>query len=186
MYQGKRVGKGSARKLSKKSLAMIGAIALMMVAVIGGTIAFLMGQDTAVTNTFEPGQVACKVNESFDGSTKSNVTVTNTGNTDAYMRAAVVVNWVDANGNVCATVPSQCTYSIDYGAGWKDIGGYYYYTHAVESGGTTTELIESAAPGAAVPDGYFLKITILASAVQANPAQAVEEAWEVTVSQITG
>lgn len=180
MYQGKRVSKRSAAKLSKKSIAVIGVLALVMVAVIGGTIAFLIDQDDAITNTFTPGQVACVVNEDFssNSATKSNVTVSNTGNTDAYIRAAIVVNWVDKDGKVYATVPDTCTYSITYGVDWSRYGDYYYYNKSVASGGTTTNLIASAAPGDNVPEGYHLQITVLASAVQSNPAQAVIDAWD--------
>ena len=36
---------------------------------------------------------------SYKGSTKTGVTITNTGNTDAYIRAALVGQWLDADGN---------------------------------------------------------------------------------------
>ena len=36
---------------------------------------------------------------SYSGSTKSNVTITNTGNTDAFIRAAIIGQWLDKDGN---------------------------------------------------------------------------------------
>ena len=38
---------------------------------------------------------------------KKNVTVTNTGNVDAFIRAAIIVTWKDSAGNIAATVPVE-------------------------------------------------------------------------------
>lgn len=180
MYKGKRVSKSAARKsrLSRKSLVVIAALALVFVAAIGTTIAYLSTGTGEVTNTFIPGRVSCKVNESFNGSTKSNVKIENTGNTDAYIRAAIVVNWVDASGNVYGQAPGANDYSLSLGSGWTQSGGYYYWTSPVAPGAETGVLISSAAPVAdAAPDGYTLQVTVLASAVQSNPTSAVQDAW---------
>ena len=43
--------------------------------------------------------IAGSASDGYAGSTKTNVDITNTGNTDAYIRAAIVGQWLDADNN---------------------------------------------------------------------------------------
>ena len=70
------------------SLLMIGA------ATINSTVAFLFTQDGPVVNEFNPSQVRTEVTETITAEkVKTNVAITNTGDTTAWIRAAVVVTW---------------------------------------------------------------------------------------------
>lgn len=70
-------------------------------------------------NTFNPAQISCLVTEEFENNIKTNVSIKNTGNTDAYIRAAVIVTWVDNDGNVYATAPQVGTdYNITFSDNW--------------------------------------------------------------------
>lgn len=43
--------------------------------------------------------IAGNANNGFTGSSKTNVVITNTGNTDAFIRAAIIGQWLDSEGN---------------------------------------------------------------------------------------
>ena len=65
--------------------------------------------------------------------------------------------------------------------GWRQgTDVYYYYADPVEKGQTTRPLIDTCTVQTA-KEGYTLSVDIVASAVQSQPANAVEEAWGVTV-----
>lgn len=185
MYQGKYVKRtkhGKHRANNKKSTVLLSALVLILVLFAGVTTAFLIAGAGSVTNTFKSSQVACKVNEKFDRTTKTNVTITNTGDTEAYIRAAIVVTWKDAeNGNVYGAMPVLGTdYTMDMNlSNWiVGIDGYYYYKNAVQPGGKTDILITKceAVPSNA-PAGYGLNVEILGSAIQSVPVAVVNEKW---------
>ena len=136
-------------------------------------------------NTLKVVDVSCTINETFDGTEKKNVTVENTGDVPALIRAKVVVNWVDGEGNIVANPPTDHTYSITYGSDWLDLdnNGYYYYNGIVAKAGSTTALVTSAKQTGG--DKYRLQIEIIAEAIQAtgfvNPVDgttpAAQNAW---------
>lgn len=171
---GKRVMK------TKKPVALV-ALLLLLCCTVAGTVAYLVTSTNSVTNTFTPASVTTQVEEEFNGTTKSNVRIKNTGNIDAYIRAAVIINWADAQGNVSGTPVKDTDYKIDYNkSDWfQGSDGYWYYTKPVApNGGLTDILIESCAPVAGrAPEGYDLQVTILADGIQSVPADAVQQAW---------
>lgn len=167
--------------MKKKSIALIALIVILSCAV-GGTLAWLVDVTNPVNNTFTPGNITCEIHETNSGGEKSNVTVTNTGNADAYIRAAIVINLVDNEGNILAQTPTAGTdFTMTLGGDWQQIEDYYYYRGAVTAGGTTTNLINSCEENATGHDGYHLQVTILSEAIQAeggNGTQsAAEDAW---------
>lgn len=188
MYQGKHYQKNEhveKRSHAKKPLAALVALVLIIGAVVGGTLAYLAARTDAIVNTFNPAKVDITVDENFNGKTKENVKITNTGDTEVYIRATYVVTWKDATGKeVYPTQPVEGTdYSIalNLSEGWVQYGGYYYYTEPVAPDASTGVLITSCAPVAGrAPEGYFLSVDVLASAIQSTPAKAVTEAWGVT------
>lgn len=130
------------------------------------------------------------VNETFDGGTKSNVSVT-VGNTDypVYVRAAIVITWQDAAGTVYFSRPVETrdyTLSLNLSTnGWtRGTDGYYYYKTPVKSGETTTILINSCTQNGEAPiDGYALNVEVIVQTVQAvgstddDTKEAYEDAW---------
>ena len=80
----------------KKGILLLAAAMLILVCGVGSTLAYLATQTGQVQNTFEPAYVRSSVIEESwnDGNlVKSNVTIKNTGNVSAYIRAAIVVTW---------------------------------------------------------------------------------------------
>ena len=169
----------SARRHGGRPLALLLALILVVGAAAGGTVAWLTQTTQTENNNFSYGTVSCAINESFNGTTKSAVTVTNTGNTPAYIRAACIVNWVDAQGNIAANVPADYTYDLSIpGAGWiAGRDGYYYYNGVVGPDVTTEGSLLTCTSSHPADGEYMLSVKVIASAVQATPSTAVNEAW---------
>lgn len=176
----------------RKIIALFVSVILILVIAAGGTVAFITTQTDRKTNTFTPAQVSSEVTENFDGAVKNEVAVKNTGNTDAYIRAAVNITWMKdgdaADQTVTAKVPKQGTdYAITYleNTGWiKGSDGYWYYQSPVAPGASTGTLIESCTQlaGADVPAGYKLSVEIAASAIQSSPETVVSAEWNVSIA----
>lgn len=182
-----RYSKQKRRLRWRKEFVLLCSIAVLLVGVIGGTMAFLVDDTPPLENNFTYDQVSCSINEEMSGNEKSNISVKNTSTTEAYIRAEVVVTWQDNDGNVYGKTPVEGTdYSISsLGSGWSYCAtdGYYYCTSPVASGADTPELFESITQiGSNPAEGYTLCVEILADAIQSSPARAVEQAWNVTVS----
>ena len=97
-YHGKRARK---RPLARPVLLAL-SLVLVLGLSVGGTLAYLVTSTGPVTNTFTPGEVKTEIKEEFANDIKENVYVTNTGTVDAYIRAQIVINWVDKDGNMVA------------------------------------------------------------------------------------
>ena len=188
-------------KYRRQQYLTIAIVAILCSIISCVSLAFLFTQTDPVENVFDNAYVACDVFENgpggegeFDGQTKTNVRIKNTGDTDAYIRVAVVVNWMDEAGTkVWATKPVEgadgdYTITYDLSNGWFDGGdGFYYYSKTISPEELTTILINEAkqlksAPQ--TPDGiqYNLSIEIVASAIQSTPETVVAEQWGVTVN----
>lgn len=183
------------RSNRKKASFLLTSLILLLTLFIGGTTAFLIAKGNPVTNTFKPSRVASSVIEdAFNGTTKTNVKIRNSGDTTSYIRAAIVVTWQDASGNVYPGTPVSGTHynmSLNLSetgeTGWIKIGDFYYYTQPVEPGQETAVLINSCTPvEGQTPAGYGLNVEILGSAIQSVPISVVTSNWGVTVDNQTG
>lgn len=161
-------------------------LGLLLVALLGvaGTYAYLIATTSPVENSFTPATVSCKIDETFTNNIKTNVRIKNTSDVDAYIRASIVVSFVDANENTVGIVPVLNTdYTMKLnpdGTSWfKGGDGFYYCRAKVAQGDFTPVLITEAKPIRNSP--YRLKIEIVASAIQSLPTNAVTDAWGVTV-----
>lgn len=170
-----------------KTILMLAMVVLILAGAVGGTLAYLTTQTNPVLNTFNPSKVTCAVEEPgwTDGSTtKQNVSIKNTGDVNAYIRAAVVANWCDAEGNIIA--PHEVDLDGKMGAGWVKDGEYYYYEPSapsdpfVEPGHNTNNLINEypAVRPEGVPEGAHLEMTIISQAVQAEGLIGVTNSHE--------
>ena len=170
-----------------KAAVLLCSIVLTVGLFVGTTAAFLITADEPVINTFLPSKVSCQVEEDpFDGIEKTNVTIKNTGDTTAYIRAAIVITWKDAEGgNVYAGTPDKEDYNLQMNeTDWfPGSDGFYYFSKPVKSGESTTALIESCTVVEEnTPAGYGLNVEILGTAIQSLPKEAVENKWGVTVN----
>lgn len=177
------------KKMNRKTLLLLAVVVVLLGTTIGGTVAYLVTNTQPVVNTFKPVKVDIDVREEL-GDAKENVTIKNTGDIPAYIRAQVIVTWQDADGNVYPVLPTPGTdYTMTFasGTGWiKGSDGFYYYQTPVAAGAETGKLIEKTVSiKANEPEGYDLHVEVLAQAVQAEPTQAVIDLWDVTVSGTT-
>ena len=152
----------------KKGILLLAAAMLILVCGVGSTLAYLATQTGQVQNTFEPAYVTSKVNETFENNVKSNVTIKNTGNVSAYIRAAIVVTWKDAEGRTMPQVPGTGDYTLTIGSDWTEVGGYYYYNKSVAADASTTNLIDMCNPSKSYPDGRTLCVEVIGSAIQSE------------------
>lgn len=182
MYRGKRVKHGMWRG---KSAALVASLVLILGVAVSGVVAFLVDSAGPVENTFLPSKVPPHIVEEFDGTTKSDVQIKNDGDVNAYIRAAVVTNWVKKNDqggyDVYGVAPK---WNVDYvwypsndsaQAGYNNTDwiqgadGYYYCKSVIEAKEETAILFTKCAPVAGkAPEGYTLSVEILAQTIQAD------------------
>ena len=158
---------------------LVGLLAVLLFASIAGTIAYMQVHNH-ISNSFTVAKLTIELNETFDGKEKSNVTIGNTGDVPAYIRAAIVVNWKDADGNVISADESD--YSMAMGSKWiQGADGYWYCKKPIDAGQLSPALIVNCKPEV-VKEGQRLCVDILAQGVQAEPMAAVGELWGATVA----
>lgn len=194
MYQGRHSTSGSPRADrpaasrraggSKKPLTLFVALVLLLTLAVGGSLAWLVSNDD-VTNYMEPGRVPITINETVSNNVKSDVTVTNNGNIQAFIRVAIIANAVDENGDV--TVDTAPTYTVDRSK-WTPIGDYYYYNGIVEPQGTKGDTTAPLFTGYVSFAGG--EINILAESIQVlggrqYDGSASVDAWGVVYNTTT-
>ena len=173
MYQGKHSTQNENKKTAAsrpvRRVALILALVLILGGAVGGTVAYFMDSDFS-SSSLEIGKVECTVRKAED---TYDYTVTNTGNTSAYIRVAVVANWVDNSGAVHYTQPAVTVTSDDDSAVEiveNENDGFYYSKSAVAAGSNVTF---SVGTSDTKPTGYELQVQILAEAIQENAAAEV-------------
>lgn len=181
-HAGKRTSKRPTGRLAAMALATV----LLLALTIGGTVAWLTSKTNDITNTFTPSKVMCAVSEFFDEDTgvKSNVNVTNVGDTDAFIRVKLVTYRTNAEGKHIGGVAEVPKFTP--GDGWVKYGDYYYYTKPVAPNAQPEkDLIGRIQLASSYPDadGGYQAMDVMAEAIQSQPAQAVGEAWGVSISQ---
>lgn len=181
--------------MSKKRKYLIAAVlTLCMLVAVGGTVAFMFKRANK-KNTFEIAKVTCKVHEKMDetdvitteqkGNKKSDICVENTGNIKEFIRIRLVSYYVGEDGKIVGMASSEYP-AITLQYGW--IAGKdhtYYYPDPVDPNGKTQvlcapfNLVEKT-----LEDGTKVKqvVEVFAEAIQAEPGDAANEAWGVTVS----
>ena len=161
------------KNMKKKTILMLATMVLLLTVTVGSTIAYLVTSSGPVENKFTPAYVTSEVVEPDwnDGKTeKNNVTIKNTGNTSAYIRAAIVITWKDKYGYTMPQVPVAGTdYTIEINdADWTLIDGFYYYKEAVAPGASTTNLIISCVSTGTYNDRRKLCVEVVGSAIQSE------------------
>lgn len=179
-----KFGKKAAHSGAKRSLVLVVSVLVLLLAVAGGTLAWLTANTGPVVNTFTPAQVSCRVTENFNGTTKSNVNVINNSNIPAYIRVKLVTYRVNEAGQHIGGTAAIPPFTP--GANWVEHDGYYYYTKPVAPGQTPeTNLIDTITLSSPYTDadGGKQVIEVMAEAIQSSPAEAVGTAWDVTISE---
>lgn len=189
-----RIGRSRKRPISKirsgkKLFLLLLAVIAITTVTAGGTLAYIATKSETVTNTFEPAQMSCVVEEAgFDGETKTGVTVKNTSDTSAYIRVKLLPYWYDKDkdriiAKSAWNVQEKFILSDEWFLGSD---GYYYHKEPVASQANTSELIESIK---LEQDNVTLArqvLEIIASCIQSEPEAAVEVAWSAVDVDASG
>jgi hypothetical protein len=181
------------------SIIIVGAI--LIVASVSVTVAYIIIRSPEITNLFVPAKIDCQVLETEtiigDVVTKTSVQAKNTGNSDAYIRVRVVTYWEDSKGNpVARTSPTN-----EFGGDWKfnDADWFYdrpnqtfYHKAPVGANDVTAELLGSGFNGITLkPESveqegnvtftYYPVVEFIVEGIQGAPDTAVKESWGVTL-----
>lgn len=166
-------------KLADKNLRKIVVTALSLALLLIGTsltMAYLNDRTDTARNNLQFAHVSCQVEETFSNGTKSNVSIKNTSDTDAYIRVILAAVWLNADGDI--TAPAVAT-PVFTATDWFVQDGIYYYKLPLAPDESTTNLIDSFTMP--TQTGLTYELQIIASAIQATPG-AVSDAWGVSVS----
>ena len=173
-------------KRSIKPFLIAFCVCILACAAVSGSLAWLISAPGPVVNEFIPGEVTIQVDETFDGSTKSDVSIENTGNVPAYIRVALVPAWVDDEGNIAAKPASlkldcDITWGDNFNQFWfEGTDGFYYCKTVIEPDESTPILIKSCTVKGEGHE-YDFELQVIASAVQSLPTSTVGEVWPVVV-----
>ena len=173
---------------NKKIKISLVAVAAVAVLALGSTLAILAYTTDTVRNLFRNGVVNITIQEEFDGKVKEKVAIKNDSLKDAideskgekplnivpiYVRAHVVANWVDEDGNI---YPVDALENITFdGQDTKWVcgeDGFYYYTEILPIDETTGYLfvtmtfVDKDEENQMLEDGYHLEMDILADGIQ--------------------
>ena len=169
------------QKQKNISIIILLLIALLSAAT-GGVVAYLSASTGSLKNEFERAADPIVITKE-----DNSIEVKDSGYA-VYLRAAVVVNWIN-NDHILAEIPKEgVDYTITLGDGWKEIGSFYYYKSAISSDTTTSPVVQIEE--ITNKKGYELEASVSAQIVQAvgttdveNKA-AVEDAWGVTAANL--
>lgn len=143
------------------------------------------------TYTLQVNDFGVTVTDSVSGLVKSNVKITNTGNTTEYVRAAIVGNWMknDATKGLVIVAPwtkAEGTFTGLFGTDWwyNEADGFYYYKKAIKGGNATKNALFTKYTAVSVGiDGAYLQMSIIAQAVPyESNKQSVIDAWGSAVA----
>ena len=168
----------------------ISLLLVLLLAVGTGTVlSYIMDEATPVENILKAGEVKCEVQETFDGNVKTDVSVKNIGNTEAYIRAAIILNWVSETDTteILARQPKvgvDCEIIYGEESWFQGDDGYWYHSLPVLPEESTAVLIEKATLTSEAPEGYTLSLEIVASAIQSTPANVVKTEWQVALDGV--
>ena len=158
------------------------------------------------TYTIEANHVSVRVVDQINGKVKSDVVMTNTGNVDVYLRAAIVGNWYDTHGVSTNTADvSKRTYfqivapwnskdesqgeftDLDKVKNWiyNEDDGFYYYKYKVKPGDTVKNPLFDKFTAGTVPSEFYtdaschLEIDVLLQGVDASRKSDIEALWDI-------
>lgn len=182
-----------------RSFVALAALLVLVLGIVGTTLAWLTDKTDALTNNFTYAKVSCEVLETVNENEtqKTNVRIQNTGNTEAYIRATYVVTYRDEAGNILYETLEDdwkvdLTKEINTDSWVPGKDGYWYCKTPVAPGEETPVLFNDPING----NGTFLNdgrskeqaityVEILATAIQSQPVNAMGEAWGYTMNNGT-
>lgn len=187
MYQGKHMNKAATRGTPKrhrrlrwrKEFVLVCSVLVLLIGMIGGTLAYLIAGTDPVTNTFTAANPGIEIEETFNKETKENVKVVNDSDYSVYARATYVAYWVSdaegTSGQVLAEAPQLTDEQIGASWGNQHEDGYWYYSKVLDAKKPSDPFIVKIS--ADKKDNCHLVVDVIMETVQAEPEQAVIDVW---------
>ena len=169
---------------SGKPATLLVSLFLIFGVVACGTLSYIFVSSVLLNNSLKVVNVSSSVVETFNGTTKSNAKIKNTGDIDAWIRVAIVPTWEVCENNIYKAVNESASFndlniSIDT-SNWFERNGFYYCKTKVAPNESTPVLINSASVRSnsiGYQAGYYMNLQILCEAIQAAPDSAITSAW---------
>lgn len=181
------------KKFFKTHAKLCIAVLALALVTVGGTLALMAVSSNSVINSFTAASIDTEINEVVGDGTKQ-VSITNKGPSDAYVRARIMVSGVeDGQVQIAETIkeandeakkdPNKVYLVMPNSATWqqaedkKEKDDFYYYLGVVKAKGSTNNLLEKVVFGESLKDDQkFLEgfnITVYHESVLAieKPAQ---------------
>ena len=191
----------------KRVVGILLVAVLITTAAVTSLVVGYMFRVVDMPNTLLPGKVSCTVEEVVsqdDDSTtltKQEVTVKNTGDTQAYIRVKVLTYWQDSKGNIVGSKIDNDLLGVNKydNSNWirseKTVVGNvssitYYCKTPIDPGENTPDLLATSAMivldvTTTKVDGvtytYRQVAEIIPEAIQSQPADAGTSSWHVTL-----
>ena len=86
---------------------LVTVLTLVVVLGIGATVAYLHDTTDPVTNTFDPAELNTRIEENLGTNGTKEVVIANTGKSNAYVRARIMVSGIDPDNVVIAATGSE-------------------------------------------------------------------------------
>ncbi|MBP1041559.1 hypothetical protein I6N95_11130 [Vagococcus sp. BWB3-3] len=173
-------------KQSKWRLMLIVIFVSGGLLLVNKTQAWLLAKTDERANQFTVGKVTHEIEEKFDKNLKTDVKITNTGNTTAFVRVKIIPQWLDKTGNNSVGLVATDTYDIVFNeVNWFEKDGFWYCRQPVMSGEQTAVLVKSAKPKEQLAEAYqekLFNLEVITQSVQSSPIEAVMELWGVDPS----
>ena len=146
------------------------------------TLSAFLFDDKVIEATNEDGSaVGIDLSDKVSGNVKSNVVIKSYGSASSYIRAAIIANWYDNEGNIVAPWnETQGTFTGLPGSGWtKNADGYYYYSNPVAKETNINSIFTTYTKPSTPPvDGAHLEMTIMVQAVPSSAGGNCKQAFD--------
>lgn len=160
------------KKFFKSHVKLCIAVLALSLVTVGATLALMVSQSNSVTNQFTAADIDTEIQEVLDDDMTKQVSITNQGRSDAYVRARIMVSGVvvdtDPEKSQVKIVTSEadatdsdCVYLVmknngTGGSKWTKESSannetysddFYYYLDVLEKGESTENLLEKVVLG---------------------------------------
>lgn len=192
------------KKFFKTHAKLCIAVLALALVTVGGTLALMAVSSNSVINSFTAASIDTEIKEEVGGEGTKQVSITNKGPSDAYVRARIMVSGVE-NGQVqiaktiedanteAKSNPDKVYLVMQNSATWQQAAGedekddFYYYLGIVKPGDPTKNLLEKVVFGKDLQNDEFLagfNITVYHESVLAIDKPATPNG-EVNLKMVT-
>lgn len=170
--------------MAKKRKILLITLSILIFLTISSSVSYLI-KKSSTSNEFTKGTIKIELNETFEkeNNTKKDINVKNIGNSDVFVKVAIIYNFINKDNQVLEEIPEKdIDYTIEFpdNSNWIEKDGYYYYKKILKENETTENLINEIKQIKEYND-KTLEIDVLAQAIQAQPTRAVKDAWNIDI-----